>query len=425
MIKRLLIGVLYNLLLIPGLVFACYKLYWPREGKTPFGKRALEHFGLGKRASRPDVWLHAVSVGEVIACVPLVNKLLEEHPNWQILVTTTTATGAQEVTRRLGDKVMHRYSPFDLLPCIGLFLLKNKPKQLWIMETELWLNWLLLCRALGIPVKLINARLSARSANRYQRFASFAQMLLSRLSWIGAQYDHDRDNFIRCGAAPDRVQATGSIKYDLDLNPQRIEKARQERRAQWHERKTLIAISTHRGEDQIMLDIAAKLRATLSDLLLIIVPRHPERFDEVADLIAPQASFARRSQNQPVEANTQVYLADTMGELLDLLAMSDIAIMGGTFSQIGGHNYLEPAALGLPCVSGPFDFNFQEISSQLKQAKALVLSENIDELIAQLTLWFNDSQCYHAASQAALHTVQANQGATARTLHALVFDMES
>ncbi|CAG9295259.1 lipid IV(A) 3-deoxy-D-manno-octulosonic acid transferase [Celerinatantimonas diazotrophica] len=425
MIKRLFIALLYNLLLIPGLLFACYKLYWPREGKTPFGKRAVEHFGFGGRVSRPDVWLHAVSVGEVIACVPLVKALLKEHPNWCVLVTTTSATGAQEVKRRLGDTVIHRYSPFDLLPCISLFLLKNRPKQLWIMETELWLNWLLLCRWLHIPVKLINARLSNRSAERYQRFASFAQMLLSRISWIGAQYDHDRANFIRCGAAPAHVQAIGSIKYDLNLDPQRIKQARQIRQAQWQARKTLIAISTHRGEDQIMLDIAAKLRDTFADLLLIIVPRHPERFDDVAKLIEAQANMARRSQNQPVNAQTQVYLADTMGELIDLLAMSDIAIMGGTFDNIGGHNYLEPAALGLPCVSGPHDFNFQEISQQLQQAQALVLNQNIETLIAQLTLWFNDRQCYHAASQAALKTVQANQGATARTLHALVFDMES
>lgn len=425
MIKRLFMALLYNLLLIPGLLFACYKLYWPREGKTPFGKRALEHFGFGKKVSRPDVWLHAVSVGEVIACVPLVNKLLEEYPNWQVLVTTTTATGAQEVKSRLGDKVIHRYSPFDLLPCISLFLLKNRPKQLWIMETELWLNWLLLCRRLGIPVKLINARLSNRSAERYQRFASLAQMLFSRISWIGAQYEHDRANFIRCGATPENVQVIGSIKYDLNLKPERIEKAKQIRQQQWNDRKTLIAISTHRGEDQIMLDIAAQLRDTFTDLLLIIVPRHPERFDEVAKLIETQASLARRSQNQLIDAHTQVYLADTMGELIDLLAMSDIAIMGGSFNKVGGHNYLEPAALGLPCVSGEHDFNFQEISQQLQQANALVLNKNIDVLVTQLKLWFNDSQCYHAASQAALKTVQANQGATARTLHALVVDMES
>lgn len=420
MLKRLLVALCYNILLLPGLLFACYKLYWPRQGRARFGARALEHFGLSTPVKDVDVWLHAVSVGEVIASESIIKELKARHPHWHIMLTTTTATGAQEASRRLANLVTHRYAPFDLLPCIGLFLALHRPRQLWIMETELWLNWLSFCQWRHIPVKLLNARLSTRSAARYQRFATFAHMLLGQLDWIGAQYTHDQANFIAAGASPSKVSVTGSIKYDLNLDWPQLDKARAQRAETWGARPTVIAISTHQGEDQLMLDIAAELREYQPELLLIIVPRHPERFDDVATLIARQASMARRSLQEPVTAKTQVYLADTMGELLSLLAMSDIAIMGGTFNEVGGHNYLEPAALGIPCVSGPHDFNFKEISDQLQQAKALVIHKTPQALGEQIQNWLSSPDALHNAQQGAKLTVANNQGATARTLAALL-----
>ncbi|MFM2486976.1 lipid IV(A) 3-deoxy-D-manno-octulosonic acid transferase [Celerinatantimonas yamalensis] len=418
--KQLLVRLAYNLLLLPGLIFACYRLYWPKAGKQPFGRRWREHFGISRAVKSPEIWLHAVSVGEVIGCVALVKALKARHPDWQILLTTTTATGAQEVHKRLGDQVVHRYAPFDCWPCIWLFLQRHHPQQLWIMETELWLNWLSLCRKRQIPVKLINARLSARSTQRYQQFATFAQLLFTRLSWIGAQYPTDAQNFIAVGAAPEIVEVTGSIKYDLHLDPARIQAARSQRYQLFGQRPVVIAASTHAGEDQIMLDIAAKLRVSQPALLLILVPRHPERFTEVGELLGAQVRWVSRSDKTSIPANTQVYLGDTMGELMDLFAMSDVAIMGGSFAGIGGHNYLEPAALGVPCVSGPSDFNFGQISAQLQQTGALYLSEQHEQLVSQMAKWLSDPQAYQQASAGALSAVQANQGATARSLNALL-----
>lgn len=423
--KQRILCMLYNILLWPALLFACYKLYWPRKGKLPFGSRWVEHFGFGKSFKSPDLWYHAVSVGEVIASVPLIQALQKRHPKWRVLVTTTTATGAAEVSKRLGNSVEHRYAPFDLWPCIWLFITRYQPKQLWIMETELWLNWLKQCEKRHIPVKLINARLSTRSTKRYLRFASFAQLLFPRLSWIGAQYQHDADHFITVGAPAEHVQVTGSVKYDLVIDAKRIANAKVQRQQLFGNRPVIIAASTHAGEDETILAIAKTLRQEHPSLVLILVPRHPERFDEVTALASQDGPTIRRSLSQPVRADTITYVGDTMGELIDMLAMSDVTIMGGSFTAIGGHNYLEPAALGIPCISGPFDFNFREISLRLQQSGALKLNKNTDILTHQISHWLNDSDAWLQASQAALDTVAANQGAVSRSLAALLADEQT
>lgn len=419
--KRLFYAITYNLLLIPALLFACYRLYWPQRGKLRFGKRWKEHFGLGQPLKQPvDLWFHAVSVGEVIASSALISELCQRRPDWQILVTTTTATGAQEVKRRLGDRVVHRFAPFDLLPCIALFLRRYRPKQLWIMETELWPNWLMLCQRQQIPTALINARMSERSCHRYQRFTTVAKLLFGRLNWIGAQYEDDARRFIEIGADAKKVQQTGSIKFDLKPDRTRMEQAKVERFRLFGDRPVLIAASTHQGEDEPILQLATQLRERHPELLLILVPRHPERFDEVAQLASQYGLTARRSLQQKVTPETHTYVGDTMGELMDLFAMSDIALMGGSLEAIGGHNYLEPAALGIPCVSGPYDFNFSEISHQLQNAGALICKEQPDELAEAIEIWLRDTESYQQAATAALTVVARNQGAVKRTLDTLL-----
>ncbi|MFM2481327.1 lipid IV(A) 3-deoxy-D-manno-octulosonic acid transferase [Celerinatantimonas sp. YJH-8] len=420
MIKRALYAIAYNLLLCPGLLFACYKLYWPRQGKRAFGRRWIEHFGFGKRTEPVDLWFHAVSVGEVIASTALIKATLKARPDWQILVTTTTATGAEEVRKRLGDRVQHRFAPFDLLPCIALFLHRYQPRRLWIMETELWPNWLWLAKRRNIPTALINARMSERSARRYQRFATVAELLFGRLDWIGAQYPDDAKRFIQIGAKAHQVATTGSIKFDITLDESRIGAARAQRHSLFGDRPVLAAISTHRGEDQPILEMAHQLRQNHPKLLLVLVPRHPERFDEVALLASRFGPIVRRSEKSDVSAKTLTYVGDTMGELLDLLAMSDIALMGGSLEPIGGHNYLEPAALGVPCVSGPYDFNFSEISQQLQHAGALVVDTQTDQLAEQIAQWLSQREAYTQASNAAHQVVTRNRGALQKTLDQLL-----
>ena len=210
--------IFYNILLLFLLPLAMYKLYWPKAGKPSVGKRWPEHFGVSKKVSSVDVWFHAVSVGEVLAAIPLITQLKQQKPQCNILLTTTTATGAEQAQSKLADLVIHRYAPFDLWPCIRWFLHLHKPKQLWIMETELWPNMLHQCRQRGIPVLVANARLSAKSAAGYQKVARLSRAMLHDVHTIAAQNNRDGERFVELGLPKDKLAITGSIKFDLDLN---------------------------------------------------------------------------------------------------------------------------------------------------------------------------------------------------------------
>jgi 3-deoxy-D-manno-octulosonic-acid transferase len=417
----MLFWLIYNLLLMLLLPIALYKLHWPRAGKPKVGRRALEHFGISPKTNQPvDLWFHAVSVGEVLAAAPLLRALKAQHPKWQLLLTTTTATGAAQARDKLGDIVTHRYAPFDLLPCVWLFLQRHPPKQLWIMETELWPNLLRACARRHIPVKLVNARLSERSAHRYQKFATFSHQLLSYLSHICVQHQDDAERFMDLGYPAAQLTVTGSIKYDLTLPPELRAEAQAERKQLFGERPVWIAASTHKGEDEVLLAIHKRLSAHHPNWRLILVPRHPERFDAVAALIQTSGlKGVRRSLAAQPQAHTQVYLGDTMGELLRLYGMADVAFMGGSIQPIGGHNFLEAAALGVPCVSGPYDFNFSDISAQLQNEGALRREPDEAAIEAALTDYMTNTQLRDAAAKAAHRVVQANRGSLQRTLDAL------
>jgi 3-deoxy-D-manno-octulosonic-acid transferase len=412
---------LYQLLLFLVLPFAMYKLYWPRAGKPSVGKRWPEHFGLSKKVSAVDVWFHAVSVGEVLAAIPLITQLKQQQPQLNILLTTTTATGAEQAQSKLADLVNHRYAPFDLWPCIRWFLHLHKPKQLWIMETELWPNWLQLCQKQNIPVSLINARMSQRSCQRYLRFKGFSQRLYSQLGQVLAQHQDDAQRFNQLGVAAANLVVTGSIKYDLPNTQAIQQQAEQLRPSLFGERLIWIAASTHKGEDELVLEVMQQVRKQLPDSLLILVPRHPERFDQVAELITANGfDCARRSKQQIPTVKDAVYLADTMGEMLLMYACSDAAFIGGSLVPVGGHNYLEAAALSLPCVAGEHDFNFSDISQQLQACGALKLSADTEQLANWLKAWLSSAEERSKAGGAGLSIVKQNQGALARSLAALL-----
>jgi len=413
--------VIYNILLIFLLPLAMYKLYWPKPGKPAVGRRWLEHFGISPKWAKADIWFHTVSVGEVLAVAPLIKRLKQQQPELRILLTTTTATGAEQAQQKLGDWVEHRYAPFDLWPCIAWFLRWQQPQRLWIMETELWPNWLTLCQRHNISVSLINARMSERSCHRYQRFAYFSKRLYGKLDLVLAQHQDDAQRFHHLGVDAAKLVVTGSIKYDLADPSQTQQQAAILRPQLFSERPVWIAASTHKGEDELVLEVMQLVRKQLPDSLLILVPRHPERFDQVAELLKQQnIAFSRRSQQQTPDSQQSVYLADTMGEMMLMYGCADVAFIGGSLVKVGGHNYLEAAAMGLPCVAGEYDFNFSDISQQLQARGALKLSADTEQLANWLKVWLSDPLQRTQAGQAGLAIVKQNQGAIDASLKALL-----
>ena len=413
---------LYTLLFHLGLPLIALRLAWRSWRAPAYRRRIGERFALGLPPLHPGgIWVHAVSVGESIAAAPMIRALQARYPHLPITVTCMTPTGSERIQALFGDAVQHCYLPYDLPWAAARFLQRVRPRLAVIMETELWPNHIQQCARRGIPVVLANARLSERSARGYGRFARLTAPMLAQLSWIAAQSEVEAERFRGLGARPACVAVTGSIKFDLQIDPELPLRAAA-LRAQWQAagRPVWIAASTHAGEDEIVLAAHRQLLARYPEALLILVPRHPERFSSVFELCR-QAGFAtaRRSLGEAVEPGTAVLLGDTMGELLFLYALADLALVGGSLVPNGGHNLLEPAALGKPVFSGPHLFNFLEIAAQLRQAGALrevVDAATLAEALQQL--WADDSTA-EDMGQAGLAVLRANQGALARLLEGL------
>jgi 3-deoxy-D-manno-octulosonic-acid transferase len=407
---------LFYYLITPIIVL---RLLWRSRKAPAYRQRIGERFGFFKAPSlRGSIWLHTVSVGETIAAVPLVKQLQKQYPHKSIVVTTMTPTGSERVKALLGDSVFHVYAPYDLPGCIKRFLARIEPSILIIMETELWPNTIELCAQRYIPVLLVNARLSQKSAAGYQRFAALSQPMLRGLSGIAAQTEVDASRFVALGFSPERMQVTGSIKFDIAIN-EALQAQAQKLKAHWQQpaqRLVWIAASTHEGEDEIILAAHKQLLQQQPQALLVLVPRHPERFKQVAMLIE-QAGFSavRRSEGLEPALETQVYLADTMGEMMLLLGASDIAVVGGSFIASGGHNMLEPAAWGLPIITGESDYNFLEISALLQQAQALTKVADANALAAEL-LSLTDQSLRQQRGTAAMAVVEKNRGSLQRLL---------
>ncbi|MBI2380665.1 MAG: lipid IV(A) 3-deoxy-D-manno-octulosonic acid transferase [Gammaproteobacteria bacterium] len=392
------------------------RLWWKGRRSPAYRARWAERFGQFAGARPGGIWVHAVSLGETIAALPLIKALQARYPELPITVTTTTPTGSERVRQALGDSVFHVYAPYDLPWCLSAFLRRIQPKACLVMETELWPNTLHACAARGIPVVLANARLSARSARGYARFSALTKPMLACLSRVAAQHEDDARRFLDLGLPAERVTVTGSIKFDLSI-PEALRGAAAGLRAGFGARPVWIAASTHRGEDESVLAAHRALRARFPQALLILVPRHPERFGEVAALCATQGErVARRSAGEAVGPDTSVYLGDTLGELLIMYGAADLAFVGGSLVPVGGHNFLEPAALGLPCLSGPHDFNFADIARQLAAAGGLRRVADAAELAEAVGAWLAEPEAREAAGAAALGVVEANRGALARLL---------
>ncbi|MBU6961087.1 lipid IV(A) 3-deoxy-D-manno-octulosonic acid transferase [Pseudomonas sp. CVAP len=415
---------LYTALFYLGLPLVAIRL-WLRSRKAPaYAKRIGERFSIGLPVMKPGgIWVHAVSVGESIAAAPMIRGLLERYPQLPITVTCMTPTGSERIHAMFANepRIQHCYLPYDLPCAAARFLDRVQPKLAVIMETELWPNHIHQCAKRGIPVALANARLSERSAKGYGRFSKLTQPMLAEMSLFAVQTEAEAERFRQLGARAETVEVTGSIKFDLRIDPLLLQRAA-ELRQQWQavERPIWIAASTHEGEDEVVLAAHRQLLASHPDALLILVPRHPERFNPVFELCQQQGfNTIRRSTGEMVSASTSVLLGDTMGELLFLYALADSAFVGGSLVPNGGHNLLEPAALAKPVLSGPHLFNFLEIAALMRSAQALQEVDDAHGLALAVQRLFELPRDAQRMAEAGLNVMRANQGALQRLLDGL------
>ncbi|OOF43706.1 lipid IV(A) 3-deoxy-D-manno-octulosonic acid transferase [Rodentibacter trehalosifermentans] len=349
---------------------------WIRGFKAPnYRKRISERYGFYANLARPKtngVMIHAASVGEVIATTPLVRRIQQHYPDLPITFTTVTPTGSDRVKEAFGDTVTHCYLPNDLPFAINRFIDFIQPKLCIVLETELWPNLIKQLHQRNIPFIVANARLSARSAKRYGKVRFLLQEMWSQISLVAPQDKISEKRFIELGYPKEKIHLTGNIKYDLTLSHGLLEKV-QQLHEQWvKERQIWVAASTHEGEEEIILQAHRRLLKKYPHLLLLLIPRHPERFDLVARLIEKEKfPFIRRSSGELPNANTQVILGDTMGEMMLMYGISDIAFVGGSLVKHGGHNPLEPLAFKIPVISGRYTFNFTEVFRTLLEVQGV------------------------------------------------------
>ena len=420
---------IYSLIFTLLLPFILIKLMMRARKAPAYRDRWLERLGIFKKPQfaktvnkgKGPIWFHTVSVGEFIAAVPLIEQVMQAHESQAIVITTTTPTGSEQVVKRfkdeLGKRVFHVYLPYDLPWLLKGFLKRLNPELLVILETELWPNLIHCCHHHGTKVLVANARLSEKSAKGYGKLAKLSAQMLSQIDCLAVQNDTDGQRFIELGMPVDNMMVTGSIKFDITIKESLLAQG-QEWRGQWGAaRKVIMVASTHQGEDIIALNAFNQLpKEVLSqNPLLIVVPRHPERFASVAKLIAEQKlELVRRSEllsASQVNLNTcQVLLIDSMGELMEFLAASDVCIMGGSFVENGGHNPLEPAALKVPVLMGPSQFNFALICQQLEEAGGLKTLE-ASELSAELSSWLLSENTIIEKGLQAKQVVDSNMGA--------------
>ena len=392
---------------------------WRGLRNAAYWRRIGERFGLGAPIAAPRgcVWIHAVSVGEVQAAAPIVKALKSLHPEETIVVTSTTPTGAARVPKAFGGGVVHRYFPFDYPGSMARFLDRVAPRVAIIMETEIWPNLLAQCRRRGVPVFLANVRLSERSAVGYRRFRHLFEPALGGVSAIAVQSGEDARRMASIGASPRVIAVTGSTKFDIPMLASLREEAAALRRTWGSSRGIWIAASTHDGEETQVLDAFEQVLDGLPGSLLVLVPRHPERFREVAAHVRRRGfDFVMRSRRPADCSGAQVFIGDTMGELPLFYAAADVAFVGGTLVERGGHNMLEPAALGLPVLFGPHVFNFAEISRRLLEAGGARTVGDSDTLGRTVIEYLRDADLRHSTGAKGRAFVESNRGAGDRVL---------
>jgi 3-deoxy-D-manno-octulosonic-acid transferase len=416
----------YNLLFTLILPLIVLRLLWRSLRAPAYARRWAERFGFvtlnpAQKAQRGQwLWVHAVSVGESIAAAPLIRKLRSEHPGIPIVVTTMTPTGSERVRDMFGDDVCHVYAPYDHPWAVQNFLSRFQPRLLVIMETELWPNIIHYTRKGGGRVIVANARLSEKSARGYEKFPALGMPMLQQIDCIAAQARNDAERFVRLGVSAQQLQITGSIKFEIELPDTLAEKQRALQALIEGDRPVLIAASTREGEEEKVLDAYLQCLREVPELLLLLVPRHPERFKTVAKLCADKGlTVVKRSDGEIVTPLCNVFLGDSMGEMLTYFSVADIAFVGGSLVNTGCHNVLEPAAMALPVFVGPSQFNFQTICEQLEEAGALRTVADAKALATAVVEASLDTALRERMGHAGRALVAENRGALGRT-YALV-----
>ncbi|MDP6392880.1 MAG: lipid IV(A) 3-deoxy-D-manno-octulosonic acid transferase [Arenicellales bacterium] len=390
--------------------------YWARWNER-FGKCQLYPAGF-------TAWVHAVSVGEVNAATPLINQILQLKPNCRILVTTMTPTGSDQVAATFSNRVTHCYAPYDYPFAVRGFLEKNSPRNLILMETEIWPNMIHYCHQLGTNIIMTNVRLSEKSRRGYAKVLPVIGPALRKVDLFAAQSKDDQERLLALGVDSTRISRTGSMKFEIGLPASVREVAEAVRRDWGRDRTVVIAGSTHEGEESLLLELLTQISDDCPGLLLVLAPRHPERFESVAKLAVREGfeSLRRSHHTGQVSSTVSVQIADTMGELPMLYAAADIAIVGGSLIRIkgiGGHNILEPCAVGVPVIFGQYMRNFSEISRLTVERRAGFQVDSLDELRTALTTLINDPSLRATMGDNGITMVSENAGATNRTLELL------
>ena len=411
---------IYSALFFISLPVVFFRLLYKSRKNPAYRRRWGERLGLVSASTSDQwcVWVHAVSVGETIASQPVV-RLLLQRSNVRVVFTTTTPTGSDQVVRLYGNSVEHFYMPYDLAGCMRRFVRRLRVNAVLIVETEVWPNLLFVAKQNRLPVFLINARMAESSAARYARFSTFSSSVFSSFTRVFARHENDVQRFRALGVPRESCVVMGNIKFDIQV-PASVVQYGRVLREQLLDRPVWVAASTHEGEECVLLKVHQRVLQCVPDALLILVPRHPERFDSVAELVQyQQLPLQRRSDDRSIESHSSVFLLDAMGELLPYYAACNVVFMGGTWVPVGGHNFLEPAALAKPMISGKFLHHFQELSGQLVDVGALEVVSEFEALVASVIEHLKNPSWSQQRGLAAQQLLQRSRGASQRIVEAV------
>ena len=386
---------------------------------TRYRERLLERLGFTAiQPKKGGFWVHAVSVGEVTAAVPLVRYLLKTWPDKSVVVSTMTTTGADRVRKLLGEQVHHCYLPYDYPGSVSRFIRSIEPCLGLVMETEIWPNLILHCGKKRIPLIYANVRLSEQSFVGYRRFKSLFAPVLNQVTWFAIQSQSDAHRVSKLGVPEEKIKITGSMKFDMQIPPSVAEAGQSVRRQLGIHRPIIVAASTHEGEERLLCQAFKEIQRHFNDALLILVPRHPERFSEVFNIAIKQdlTTVNRSRLSGILDSSVEVLVVNAMGELTTFIAAGDVTFMAGSLTPIGGHNLLEAASLRRPVVFGPYMFNFSEISEMFLSQGAGIQIRNLDELVAVMVRLLADANERDRFGKQGQKLVEQNRGAVEKVL---------
>lgn len=404
---------IYNIAVLILLPFTFIRLLWLGFKNPQYWFKWNERLGFvnSKKISKPVIWVHAVSVGEVNSARPIINKLLTEHKEYQVIVTTVTPTGRQIVNQHYEDKIKHFYLPYDTPFAVNLFIKRISPSLLIIMETEIWPNLYNCCDKFNVPILLVNARLSEKSAKKYHLVSGLISKTLRKSSMIAAQSSNDANRFISLGIKKDKVFVVGNLKFDVSIANSVHKKVDALKLYFPLHRPIWIAASTQEGEDELILGAHIEVMKKYPDSILIIVPRHPERAKQIESLCCQmKINYIKKTNKKKITEDCHVYILDSLGELQEYYMISKIAFVGGSLVKRGGQNTLEPTAAGIPVLSGPHTYNFNEISEMLFKAKVLQYVHSLDELSKTVCNLFHNDDLRFSIKKRAHQVLELNKG---------------